>query len=313
MFNKDQFVTKLKRVARTGWFNFWRNGTVSLASVLVMMVTLIVIGLISFSGATLDTVLAQLKDKIDIHVTFVPNATEEEVFGIKQNLESLPEVLLVTYASPEEVLEQFKINNANKPSILAALEELGANPFGARLNIKARDPSQYGSVAEFLEGSNTLAEGRLSIIDNIDYFDNKTAIDKLTNIIVTADRLGFALTILLAVISMLIAFNTIRLTIYIAKDEISVMRLVGASTTYIQGPFVVVGVIYGLIAGFLTLLIFLPMTYWLSIATEEFFDNFNIFSYYLRHFLEIAFIIMISGVLIGAASSLLAIRKYLKV
>ena len=254
-----------------------------------------------------------MRDKIDIHVTFVPNATEGEIFSIKQNLESLPEVLLVTYTSREEALTQFKVNNANKPSILAALDELGENPLGAILNIKARDPSQYASVAEFLESVNSLSEGGISPVDSINYFQNKVAIDKLTSIISTADRLGFALTVFLAVISMLIAFNTIRLTIYIAKDEIAVMRLVGASTTYIQGPFVVVGVIYGVIAGLLTLILFFPITYWLGTATEDFFDNFNIFSYYLRHILEIAFILMVSGVLIGAASSLLAIRKYLKV
>lgn len=306
-------TTKLKRVIRTGFFNFWRNGTVSLASVLVMMVTLSVIALISFFGAILDTSLAELKGKIDINVTFVPSASEEEILRIKQRLESLPEVFLATYVTREEALAAFKERHANDPSILAALDELGENPLGAVLNIKARDPSQYASVAEFLESGNTLSEGGITIIDRINYFQNKAAIDKLTAIIGVADRLGFALTVFLAVISMLIAFNTIRLTIYIAKDEISVMRLVGASTTYIQGPFVVVGVIYGVFAGFLTLIIFLPITYWLSQVTENFFVGFNIFSYYLSHFFEIAFTIMFSGVLIGALSSILAIRKYLKV
>ncbi|KKW13774.1 MAG: Cell division protein [Parcubacteria group bacterium GW2011_GWA2_50_10b] len=307
------FLTKLKRVIRTGFFNFWRNGTVSLASVLVMMVTLSVIGLISFSGAILDTSLVELKNKIDINVTFVPGAAEADILNIKQRLESLPEVFLVTYATREETLAAFKERHANDPSILAALDELGENPLGAVLNIKARDPSQYASVAEFLESGNTLSSGGITIIDRINYFQNKTAIDKLSALINAADRLGFALTVFLAVISMIIAFNTIRLTIYIAKDEISVMRLVGASTAYIQGPFVVVGVIYGVVAGVLTLLLFLPITYWLSKVTENFLIGFNIFSYYLHNFLEIAFTIILSGVLIGALSSILAIRKYLKV
>jgi cell division transport system permease protein len=310
---KEMFMTKLKRVVRTGFFNFWRNGTVSLASVLVMMVTLMVIGLISFSGAILESSLSELKNKIDINVTFVPSAAEEEILRIKQSLESLPEVFLVTYATREETLAAFKERHANDPSILAALDELGENPLGAVLNIKARDPSQYASVAEFLESGNALAEGQVNIIDRINYFQNKAAIDKLTEIIAAADKLGFVLTIFLAVISMLIAFNTIRLTIYIAKDEISVMRLVGASTTYIQGPFVVVGIIYGVMAGLLTLLLFLPMTYWLAMVTESFFVGFNIFYYYLANFLEIAVIILVSGILIGALSSILAIRKYLKV
>ncbi len=306
-------LTKLRRVIRTGFFNFWRNGTVSLASVLVMMVTLSVIGMISFSSAILDTSLAELKNKIDINVTFVPTASEEDILRIKQTLESLPEVFLVTYQTREEALAAFKERHQNDPSILAALDELGENPLGAVLNIKARDPSQYATVADFLESDNTLSGGGVTIIDRINYFQNKVAIDKLTGIIAAADRLGFALTVFLAVISMLIAFNTIRLTIYIARDEISVMRLVGASTTYIQGPFVVVGVIYGLFAGLLSLLIFLPVTYWLSKVTTSFFVGFNVFSYYLHHFFEIAFIILVSGILIGALSSVLAIRKYLKI
>ena len=306
-------LTKIKRIIKAGSFNFWRNGTVSLASVLVMMVTLLSIGVISLAGAVLDTSLAELRDKIDVNVTFVPTASEEEVLAIQQTLESLPEVLLVTYVSREEALEAFKERHKNDQSILAALDELGENPLGAVLNIKARDPSQYASVAEFLESDGTLSQSGVPIIDRVNYFENKVAIDRLTQIISSADKLGFASTLILAIISMLIAFNTIRLTIYIAKDEISVMRLVGASMSYIQGPFVVVGIIYGIVAGLLTLVLFVPITYWLGAATESFFAGFNLFSYYLRHLPEIALIIMVSGVMIGALSSALAIRKYLKV
>lgn len=313
MSNKGMFWTKLKRILRTGFFNFWRDGTVSLASVLVMTVTLMVVGIISFSGAILDTTLAELRSKIDINVTFATSAKEEDILNVRHALESLPEVSLVTYVSRDEALAAFKERHSSDQSILAALDELGENPLGAVLNIKARDPSQYASVAEFLGSDNALSSGGITIIDRVNYFENKAAIDKLTRVIVSADRLGFALTLFLAIISVLIAFNTIRLTIYIARDEISVMRLVGASTTYIRGPFVVVGVIYGITAGLLTLLLFLPLTYWLGSTTESFFIGFNIFSYYLRHFLEITIIIMAAGVSIGALSSVLAIRKYLKV
>jgi cell division transport system permease protein len=313
MSNKEMFWVKLKRILRSGFFNFWRDGTVSLASVLVMTVTLLVIGSILFSSAILDTTLVELSNKIDINVTFITSASEEDILNIKQTLESLPEVSLIIYVSREEALTAFKERHSSDPSILAALDELGENPLGAVLNIKARDPANYSSVAEFLESGNILSSGSVNIIDRVNYFENKAAIDKLTRIISSADRLGFALTLFLAAISALIAFNTIRLTIYIARDEISVMRLVGASTTYIRGPFVMVGVIYGVTAGILTLLILLPVTYWLGGATEGFFVGFNIFSYYLRHFLEIALIIMVSGICIGALSSFLAIRKYLQV
>lgn len=307
------FRTKLRRVLRTGFFNFWRDSTVTLASVLVMMVTLLVIGLISFSSAILDTTLAELKNKIDINVTFVTSASEEDILNIKHTIESLPEVLLTTYISRDEALTLFKERHSNDQAILSALDELGDNPLGGVLNIRARDPSQYASVAEFLESGNVLSSKGLPIVDRVNYFQNKAAIDKLTRVIASADRLGFISMFFLIIISVLIAFNTIRLTIYLSRDEISVMRLVGASTTYIRGPFMVVGIIYGVVAGILTLILLLPLTYWLGNTTENFFIGLNVFSYYLRHFLEIAFIIMASGVSIGAVSSALAIRKYLKV
>lgn len=310
---KAMLWIKLKRVIRTGFFNFWRNGTVSLASVLVMMVALTVMGSIFIGKAVLDTSLAELSSRIDINVTFTTSASEEDILEVKHSLESLPEVLLVNYVTRQEALDAFKERHAGDQSILTALDELGENPLGAVLNIKARDPSQYASVAEFLESDNALSSSGITIVDRVNYFQNKVAIDRLTQIISSADKLAFAATLFFAIVSILIAFNTIRLTIYIARDEISVMRLVGASTTYIQGPFVVVGIIYGLVAALITVIVFLPITYWLGSTTETFFGGFNVFSYYLRNFLEIAFIIFGSGVVIGAISSLLAIRKYLKI
>lgn len=310
---KNNFKLKIKRVIRTGFFNFWRNGTVSLASILVMTVTLLVIGSLSFFNAVLDTSLAELQNKIDINVTFVTTAKESDILNIKHSLESLPEVLLVTYTSREEALSTFKERHANDQSILAALEELGENPLGATLNIKARDPSQYNSVAKFLESDKAVSADGVSVIDRVNYFQNKTAIDRLSKIISSADKLELGLTVFFIVVSVLIAFNTIRLTIYIAREEISVMRLVGASTSYIQGPFVVLGILYGLVAAAIALLAFFIVTYWLRDFAAGLLPSFNVFSYYLRNLLEVAFIIIGSGVLIGGISSILAIRKYLKI
>ncbi len=307
------FWTNIKRITRTGFFNFWRNGTVSLASVLIMMVTLTVVGFIIFSGAILNTSLDAIRNKVDVSVTFVPQASEDDILALEHKIEGLPEVSLVTYTSREDALTAFKERHAGDQSILTALDELGQNPLGATLNIKAKDPSQYQSIANFLSGNNVIPASGVSIVDQVNYFQNKTAIDKLSGIITSAHKLGLAITLFFAIISILIAFNTIRLTIYIAKDEISVMRLVGASTAFIQGPFVIVGIIYGLVAGLLSLLLLLPMTYWLGNATQNFFIGLNLFSYYLHNFIQIFFLIIGTGVVLGAFSSALAIRRYLKV
>jgi len=303
----------LKRVIRSGLVSFWRNGFISLSAVLVMVVTLFVIGGTIFLSAILQSSLEDLRNKVDVNVYFVTAAPEEDVLAVKSQLERLPEVEAVEYVSREQALEEFKARHADEQLTLQALEEIGENPLGASLNIKAANPDQYESIAKFLEGDNALGEGQTKIIDSVNYRKNKEAIERLSNIIGSAERLGLGINIVLAVISILIAFNTIRLTIYISREEISVMRLVGAANTYIRGPFVVAGILYGLVAGIATLALFYPATYWLGGATKDFFSGIDIMEYYFTHFIQFFGIIMVSGIVLGAVSSYLAVRRYLKV
>ena len=296
-------ITSIKRIAKSGFFNFWRNGYVSLASVLVMVVTLFTIGSVLFTSVILDYTLQGLKSKVDVNVFFVPEAAEEDALSLKRALENLPEVSKVEYQSRDEVLADFK--ERHDETTISALEELEDNPLGAQLNVTAKDPSQYAGVAEFLESQNLSPSGE-PIIHHVNFHQNRQAIEKLSNIIDSADRLGFVLAIVLVVISVLITFNTIRLAIFISRDEIGVMRLVGASRSYIRGPFVITGVMYGVVAGIITL------AYWLGSATENFFIGLNVFNYYIDNFAIIALIILASGVAIGSLSSYLAVRKYLK-
>lgn len=307
------FWTNFKRIARAGFMNFWRNGTVSLASVFMMTVTLSVIGFIYFGSAVLNTSLDTLRDKVDISVSFFTTAQEQDILSIKRSLESLPEVSLVIYTTREEALEEFKTRHQNDQSILAALDELNENPLGASLDVKAKDPSQYQSIADFLSGENALSSVGTTIIDRVNYYQNKVAIDKLTEIIRAADKLGWALGLAFIGLSILIALNTIRLTIYIVRDELNVMRLVGASTSYIQGPFVIVGMIYGLVATLFTLILFLPITYWIGGETQGFFIGLNLFSFYLGDFIKIFLLLLGSGLFVGAVSATIAIRQYLRV
>lgn len=308
------FKTKLRRVMKAGFFNFWRSGYVSLASILVMIITLSVIGSVIFVGAILNVTMQELRDKVDINVYFVPDAIESDILAIKTKLEAMPEVMAVEYVDKEKVLENFRTRHENDQLQLQALDELGKNPFGASLNIKAKDPSQYEGIANFLNEENILASEGNGIIDQNTYFkrENRVAIDKLTKIINSTEDLGLGISLGLVVVSIIIMFNTIRLTIYISKDEISVMQLVGASKNYIRGPFVITGIIVGLIAGFITMFFFFPISYSLGNTTQNFFLGINIYEYYLTNFFQILFIVVGSGVAIGAVSSLLAVRKYLK-
>lgn len=304
----------MKRIARSGFFSFWRNGFVSLSSVLVMIITLFVITATIFLGAILNASLQEIKNKVDINVYFVRTAPEADIIALQKALEVLPEVKVpVEYVSREDALADFRLKHQDDQFTLQALDELGENPLGASLNIRAKEPSQYEGIAEFLKSKGALTEDGATIIDKINYYQNKTAIDTLTKMINSANRLGFILTLFLVFVSILITFNTIRLAIFMSRDEISVMRLVGASRMYIRGPFIVSGAIYGVVSGFITLILFFPITLWLGNATAEFFVGLNVFSYYISNFAQIFLIVIFSGAFIGALSSFLAVRKHLKI
>lgn len=305
--------TSIKRVIKGGMMNFYRNGFVSLASVLIMTVTLFVIGSVMFLSATLTVSLEEIKSKVDVNVYFLTSAQEEEVKSLAQALRTLTEVKEVEYISREQALFDFKKRHENDELTLQALQELPDNPLGAVLNIRAKEPSQYEGIANFLKGDSALGSGTKDIIDEVNYYDNKAAIDKLSRILIAAERLGFGFALLLVIISISIAFNTIRLAIYISRDEIGVMRLVGASNKYIRGPFVVSGILYGVVSSLLTLALFYPLTYYLGDSTENFFSGLNLFKYYLLHFGEFVLIIVGSGIALGAISSFLAVRRYLNV
>lgn len=303
----------IKRVLVGGAKNFARGGAVSAATVLIMTVTLAIIGSLIFLSALLTYTLNSLEEKVGVSVYFVTTASESEILSVKDQLEKLPQVASVTYTSSSEALTIFRGRHANDQLTLQALDELGANPLGASLEVQAKNPSEYESIVNFLEASPTLSAAGTSLVDRINYAQNKEVIDRLSLAIRATREIGFAVTLLFAVASILIAFATVRLAIYTAKEEISVMRLVGASNTYIQGPFIVTGIITGVIAATLVLLLLWPATWYAGIKTAGWFGGFDLAVYYGSNFALVFSILMLSGIGLGAIASVLAIHRYLKV
>jgi cell division transport system permease protein len=304
--------TGFKRIVRSGFVGFWRNAFVSLSAIFVMTVTLVVVGTVLLVGQLLDASLAQIRDKVDINVYMVTTASETDILQLQSSLDALPDVREVTYTSREDALTEFRNRHQNDELTIQALEELGENPLGASLSIRAAETSQYESIATFLEEQRSNEDPGNPLIDRVNFFQNKAAIDKLTAIIDAVERSSFIAMIILIFASVLITFNTIRLAIYTTREEISVMRLVGASNMFIRGPFMLQGVMYGLIAGVVTLLILYPVVLWLGPATESFFLV-NIFNYFVTNFAQLFGIIVGSGIVLGTISSMLAVARYLRV
>ncbi len=307
------FTTKLKRVLRAGVTNFWRNSFVSLSSMVVMFITLFMISSLIFLSAILKYALTEIKNKVDIDVYFVSNASEADIFSLQKSIESLSEVANVTYISKNQALINFKERHQDDATTLQALEELGDNPLTASLSIKAKEPSQYEGIAKFLNTADLVNGGGNPIIEKVNYYQNKTIIDQLNKVTIAANKFGFWLAVLFLIISIIITFNTIRLAIFISKDEISVMRLVGASNRYVKGPFVVSGILYGIVSAALVMIVFFGLTIWLGSLAKNFLIGLDLFDFYLRNFGQIFIIIFGSGILLGAISSYLAVKKYLKI
>lgn len=304
-----------KRILRSGILSFSRNAFVSFASVLVMTVTLFTVGTTLFAGIILNSAIIELRNKADVNVYFRGDAPEDRILELKASLEALPEVAKVEYLSRDDALAQFRERHKNDQLTLSALEALGDNPLGAVLNVKAKDITQYESIAAFLQDQQTAQDGSTSVIDKINFYDeqHRAALERLQSITDSAQRLGLIIIGLLVLTTLAISFNTLRLAIYSSRDEIQVMRLVGAGAFYIRAPFMVEGILYGFIAGLVTLLAFYPLTWWLGGATGNFFGGVNIFTYYVSHFLYFLLVIIGTGVILGAIASFLAVRRYLKI
>lgn len=303
-------IIALKRIIRAGIVNFRRSGLVSWAAVLVTTITLSVITAIILLQAVLHFSLTEIKDKVDVAIYFTVGVPEENILALKSSLEQLPEVAEASYTSADEALRLFRERHANDYPTIQALDELKENPLGAYLSVRAKEVSQYENIANFMKTDGPTVLGSPSYIDKVNYYQNKVVIDRLENIIDGAQKLGFVITLVLVLISIVITFNTIRLTIFIAKEEIGVMRLVGASKMHVRGPFLIEGAIYGVVATLITLFLYLPITIWFGRNMTGFL-GINMYEYYVSNFLQIFLILLLSGVALGMLSSLLAIRKYL--
>ncbi len=308
--------TTLGRIIKSGLLNFWRNGWLSTATVLIMTIALITWTSIFLLNVVLTSVLDVLAEKVDVSVYFNLDTKEPDILALKSKLENLKEVASVDYVSTDQALEIFKNRHANDDILLKSIQELDNNPLEASLNILAKDSSDYGTIADFLNqfsAQGGSASGGKNIISKINYTENKVVIDRLNNIIRMLRESGFAAGLILAFIAFLVAFNTVRLAIYSSREEITVMKLVGASNWFVRGPFIVEGVLHGMIASAFSFMVIIPGIGFLGPKLFNFLPEINLMNYIGNNFWSLLLFQTLGGIILGVFSSWFAIRKYLKV
>lgn len=252
--------------------------------------------------------LSEAEKKMDIAVYFKKEVVEEEIFLIKSELYKFAEEIeSVDYVSQEMAMDLFIEKHQNDPYYLSALEEVGRNPFLASINIKAKDSIFYAQISEFL------SEGPYKeMVEKISYNQNERIVNRLYGLTSKIKKLGIIFIILLAVLVLFITFNTVKLTIFAFRDEISTMRLVGASNWFIQGPFFLQGIIYGIASFIITDIFFLIIFYFLGSEMKNWLLGFDLFKYFIGNFLFLFMSQIVFSIILGGFSSYLAVKKYLK-
>ena len=301
-------VTTLSRIIKYGLQSFRRNALLSVATIIIMVLALLVFqGLIMFNVIT-NTAITSLQDKIDISVFFKSNVPEDDILKLSRSLESLKEVKSVEYISRDKALEIFKEAHKDDPNISQALDVVANNPLLASLNIKAHDPNDYGAIISYLSGDDFK-----SIIDKVPDVKSRSAIDRLNAIVNVVERIGFGLTIFLAITAIIITFNTIRLAIYSNREEIGIMRLVGASNIFINGAYVVEVIMFGTFAAVISMLITAPFITLLTPYLLTFIPGMNLENYFYGNLLVLLGYQLLFGIFLGIISAVIAIRRYLRI
>ncbi|MEK7076361.1 MAG: permease-like cell division protein FtsX [Patescibacteria group bacterium] len=304
----ENFQETAKRVFSVGWTNFKRNSYLSMGTTGVMVLVLFLFsGLMSLNFLA-SRIVSGLEEKVDVSVYFKNDASEEEINRVKSDLESSGMVKNVEYVSKDKALDEFKQRHAGDTLVQDSLAELDENPLQASLNVKADDSSQYASIVTFLEGNKFR-----SLVDKINFYENEQVIARVLAISGGIWNWGFLFTMALALIAILVTFNTIRLTIYNQKQEIEIMRLVGGSNWHIKAPYLVEGGMYGALAAAVVAVLFYPIAFFISPKIESLMPGVSLISYFVSNIFQFIPLLFFIGILLGVTSSFVAIRRFLKI
>ncbi|MGE5312634.1 MAG: cell division protein FtsX [Acidobacteriota bacterium] len=304
------------RMVRYGINNFSRNAWLTTAATAVMTITLLVVFSAVIARVVLNDTVSTLRQRVDIPIYLRSDITNDEVKTVRAKFEADENVQSVTYTTLEEARSAFIAKNNLSKEQLQVIADLPTVPFSPSLRVVVKDPNNTASLAKLVKDDTAVVNALTTNPRLKPAFtgENKRVIETIGRWASTAEKIGLVAGVLFTAISMLIIFNTIRMAIFNRRDEIEMMKLIGANKGFIRGPFVVEAVMYGFIAaviatilgivGFLSLE---PKLRGYGIATSSLHEAVITLS-------PLILVGMIAvGALIGIVSARLAVRRYLRV
>ena len=301
------------RIIHTGIVNFIRSISIATAAIAVMVITLTIILFSLLTNISFSNTISQITSQIDISVYLKDSTTTTQTEVLIKGLKNLADVRSVQYLNKSQVLAQYEAQNANNAQLLNAISQT-SNPLPATIIIKPYDLNRIGSIKNYLTQPNTT----FLQSDPPSYSgDRELAINRITHATDILRQVGVVAIVVFLVVSALIIFNTIQMTIFNRRDEIQTMRLLGASKTYIRGPFIVESMIYGIVAAIISIVLINELFVAASSAFQA--SSLGILNigyannYFDKHFMLLLGLQLILGIIIGSISSFIATRRYLKV
>lgn len=302
------FLT-ITRLGKFTFQNIFRNFWLSFITSTIFVLTLITINAVLFINVAAEAILDAVEQKVEITFSFLPETSESIVTSAQGYLRGFSQVRDVQYVSSDQVLANFVDNHEGDEVILASLDELGENPFGHSLVVTTYSTADFGFIQEAMETPEFSP-----YIKEQDFTDYEQVIEKIKALNTRTRYFGFALAALFSLIAIMIIFNTIRVAIYVHRDEIAIMKLVGANDWFIRGPFVLEAILYSFLSTLVMVVIIFAifgasqaqMSLFFGEAwqgTVNYFQD-NAFSIFGLQFLALA--------LLSLLTTAFAMRRYLK-
>jgi len=296
----------LFRIVKFGLVNFWRNWVLSSASVIVLAISLLIISAFVSFNFLLQKAVQGINQKVDVIAYFEDSADEAKILQMQDILKNWSEVKEANYISKDEALQKW-LANVTDPR-LKEIVTPQENPLPRSLEIKVNEAGDAQKIIDFLG-----EEEYKPLISKIAY--NKIVVDKIVSYSAAVKKVGIILSSIFVLVAIYVVLNTIRLAIYSRKDEIDIMKLVGASPGYIVFPFVVEGIIFGVLAAIIAFALSLvSLQYGVNaLLPAEILAESKTFLQVSTINLGYLFLLqLLLGMIIGVICSIIGVNRYLK-
>lgn len=302
-------MLSLYRIIKFSFQDIARNVWLTIVTLTILLLALFSINMLMTVRVISDSAVVAIKEKINISLYLKPETPESEIMALKAKISNSEKVKSIVYVSKQSALEIFREKYKNNQSVLAALKELGRNPLSPSLTIIPKNFADSGLLINELRMIDN------PIIESRDFSDNTVILNKINSITQRVNEVGFFIIIMFILTSLLVIYNAIRVAIYTHRQEIEIMRLVGASNFFIYMPYIVSAFVYTLLSILIVISVFYPFLSLLQPYLEVFFMgyNVNILSYFVNNFAYIFGLQFLVVLVINILASLFAVRKYARV